>query len=198
MPSDFCDAFALKSAEDISVQDNYQQLQGKFVAQNFYEDQDARDSRTVDVGSNTLVAFVNTSNASSSDEIATLNLKGEINSGSRLQHSPIPFSGLKNEDVNVSTGAYFSQGKYVHLEQKEHEFTINTEVTGHDFYDPIAAYLEDFINFNPLSWFLSKCGVHIQSELSFHFQIFIFTKQVQEIWLVDQFLEWLLWKSAYT
>jgi hypothetical protein len=115
-----------------------------------------------------------------------------------LQHFPIPFSSLKNGDVNISTGAYFSQGQSVHLEQKEHEFTINTEVIGHDFYDPMAAYLEDFISFNPLSWFHSKCGVHIQSELSFHFQIFIFTKQVQEIWLVDQLLEWLLWKSAYT
>jgi hypothetical protein len=72
----------------------------------------------------------------------------------------------------------FSQGKFVHLEQKEHEFTINTEVIVHDFYDLMDAYLEDFISFNPLSWFHSKCGVDIQSKLSFHFQIFIFTKQV--------------------
>jgi hypothetical protein len=194
LPSHFYNSFALKYVEYISIQDSYQHFQVKFVAQNFYEDQDARDSRTVDVGSNNLVAFVNASTASISDEISTLNLKEEIGSGRILQHFPIPFSGLKNEDVNVSTGAYVSQGKYVHMEQKKHEFTINTEVTGHDLYDPIVAYLEDFISFNPLSWFLSKCGVHIQSELLFYFQIFIFTKWVQEIWLVDQFLEWLLWK----
>jgi hypothetical protein len=75
LPSDFYDTFALKSAEDIYVQDNNQQLQGKFVAQNFYEDQDACDRKNVDVGSNTLAAFVISSNASSSDEITTLNLK---------------------------------------------------------------------------------------------------------------------------
>jgi hypothetical protein len=198
LPSDFYDAFALKAAEDIYVQENNQQLQGKLVAQRFYEDQDACDIITVDVDNNTIVAFSIASNASSSDEISTLNLKGEIDSGNRLQHFPVPFLGLKNEDVDVSMEANFSQGQSVHLEQKEHEFTINTEVTGHDFYDPMAAYLEDYISFNPLSWFHSKCGVSFQSKLSFHFQIFIFTKQVQEIQLVDQLLEWLLWKSAYT
>jgi hypothetical protein len=97
--------------------------------------------------------------------------------------------GLKNEDVDVSTEENFSQGKFVHLEQKEHEFTINTEVIGHDFYNPMSACLEDYISFNTLSWFHSKCWVSFQSKLSFHFQIFIFTKQVQEIQLVDQLLE---------
>jgi len=172
MPSDFYDVFSLKFVEDISVQDNYQQLQGKFIAQNFYEDQDARDSRTIDVGSNTIFSFFNFSNASSSDQIATLNLKRENGSGSRLQHYPVPFSGLKNEDFNISTAANFLQGKFVHLEKKEHEFTINIEVIGHYFYDHIATYLEDFISFNPLSCFPSKYGVHFQSKLSFHFQFF--------------------------
>jgi hypothetical protein len=133
MPSDFYDAFALKSAEDIYVQENNQQLQGKRVAQNFYEDQDAREIIIVDVNNNNIAAFSIASNASSSDEIATLNLKGEIDSGNRLKHFPVPFSGLENEDVDVSREANFSQGKFVHLEQKEHEFTINTEVIGHDF-----------------------------------------------------------------
>jgi hypothetical protein len=198
LPSDFYDAFALKVVEDIYAQENNQQLQGKFVAQNFYEDQDAYDNITIDVGSNTIDSFSIASNSSSSDGISTLNLKGEIDSGNRLQHFPIPFLGLKNEDVNVFMEANFSQGKSVHLEQKEHEFTINTEVTGHDFYDLMVAYLEDFIIFNPPSWFHSKCGVRIQSNLSFHFQIFISTKQVQEIQLVDKLLEWLLWKFVYT
>jgi hypothetical protein len=36
--SDFYDAFALKATEDIYVQENNQQLQGKHVSQRFYED----------------------------------------------------------------------------------------------------------------------------------------------------------------
>jgi hypothetical protein len=116
------------------------------------------DNITVYVSNNTIAAFSIASNASSSDEITTLNLKVEINNGDKLQHFPVPFSSLQNEDVKISMEAIFSQGKSVHLEHKEHDFTINTKVTGHDFYDPMASYLEDFIIFNPLSWFHSKCG----------------------------------------
>jgi hypothetical protein len=78
LPFDFYDAFSLKATEDIYAQAINQQLQHKFVAQNFYEDQDVFENITVDVGNNTIAAFSIASNSSSSDGISTLNLKGRI------------------------------------------------------------------------------------------------------------------------
>jgi hypothetical protein len=59
-------------------------------------------------------------NASSSDEITTLNLKGEIDIRNKWKHFPIPFFVLENEDVDISMEIKFSEGLFVHLEQKEH------------------------------------------------------------------------------
>jgi hypothetical protein len=105
---------------------------------------------------------------------------------------------ISTPNINLATNMDFQIEKIssigeqpIHLKQQE-------EIIFHDFYNHVDAYLKDFINFNPLSWFHFKYGVQFQSELSFHFQFFILTKHVQEIWLGDQLLEWLHWKFDIT
>ena len=89
----------------------------------------------------------------------------------------------------------FIQRKLAYLQE---EIGISDQNTVLNYYDPVAAYLEVFINSIHLVLFSCKCGLQIHDKMAANSSIFILQKHVSRFQLLIQFLTWFHWKSSYT
>ena len=89
----------------------------------------------------------------------------------------------------------FIQRKLAYLQE---EIGISDQNTILNYYDPVAAYLEVFINSIHLVLFSCKCGFQIHDKMAANSSIFILQKHVSGFQLLIQFLTWFHWKSSYT
>ena len=111
-------------------------------------------------------------------------------------HIPWSPSCIISRSVDLSVRSEFIQRNLAYL-QEEIRISDQNMVLNY-FYDPVAAYLEVFINSIHLVLFSCKYGFQIHDKMAANSSIFILQKHVSGFQLLIQFLTWFHWKSSYT
>jgi hypothetical protein len=85
------------------------------------------------------------------------------------------------------------------LEQYQAEVTFYCHnFTSSSFHDPVAIYMEEFMDSRFQSSFHDKSENQTYNQVLIFVLVFILLKHIQRVWLVNQFLVWLHWKHDFT